>query len=165
MKLFLKYTLLLVCLVSITAGTAFAYILKDDPYENAWDDTHVKLYYLKRITNSMENNDPPFLFEKDEVFERKRFLGCFHEGLYAPWSTNTVNNDGTESQWLNWSSSRIIYAVDSIDPNPKLRGKYYIPPGTPSRYPQGAVYITNRPEDLTPLFAKVAKKIKTRLVK
>lgn len=158
-----KYFALATLLLSILNGSAaYAYDLVEDPYENAWDDTHVKVYYLRRIANASQPDDPQFRFEKDEIFKRRLHIGAYILDKY--W--------GEEYHWYgSWDSINSVPSWHTTVypdrlPQPHKYGEiFYTPPGNVGDYPEGAVYITDDANDLGPLFEKVAKKIKTRLVK
>jgi hypothetical protein len=159
-----KIILLLVFLGATFTQSGLARRLEQDPYENAWDDTHIKKFYLRRLTNSMEANDPQFTFKKDEIYRQKRSQLPMQDGIEAGWS----HNDGGGTYYGGWASasSRIMDSLWSISPKPHLTESYYPnPPGNTSEYPVGKVYMTTDSTELAPLFEKVAKKIKTRLVK
>ncbi len=149
----MKKTIFFILLLSaahFTSVQAFAYTFKEDPYQNVKNDTALKRHYLNRIANApVGPNDPPFEFRKDERFKRHQYEYIHWEqdprtGVWEP--RGMVGNNVNPSYPMKWGET-----------------PYYNP--DTSTHSQGAVYITDDANDLGPLFEKVAKKIKTRLVK
>ncbi len=124
------------------AHTAFAWDLREDPYQNAAEDRTLKRYFLNRLANTDDvypGPDPEFKFTKDDRYHRYMQYG---------WTEGSGRSRG-------W-----IVASNTIG---SLSGTYYNP--DTSKHTKGAVYVTRNASELAPLFEKVAKKIKTRLVK
>lgn len=139
-------------LLGSSAIGAYAYELREDPYQNAWDDTKIKIYYLRRIANApgvYPGGDPEFKFEMDE-----RYLRYLDYGLRQEVPGGPFYNLGGPTR-----------AARSFGRRALRLGQYYYTPNT-STHPKGEVYVTPDAAQLETLFKTVAKDIiKKRLIK